>query len=482
MKSLIIFSASSTFRPFSVVASLALDVRDEGSETIVLNISDYSYVTQGLPPRWYANLVGHDVFPNALENFLFENQILYSRAKQPQSGASAPLPQHVEEQFEQAIDSDLTTYLRTDTPKIESWFYRYTRRKISETSRGVYWEVRNRLQSAHFDLVLIPNGRVPEQRLAWLAALDEKVKVEFYEIGRATEASYYRGGTQVHDRTNSQAEVFQATADLSDTEVDKVAAQWLSTRSHTGLAIHPFGEKWEARKQSGTDQIQPKFLKAVFFSSSVDEFASYGESWNVHSWKDQYHAFGAVMRILQKNNVKCILRIHPNLLNKSGDNVKREIKQLRELKKQFPDLTIVPPGDKTNSYDLLEQADFVIVGRSTLGLEGSCMGKPVWTTTAARYDDVADIRKLHHPEDVNESGLTRWKVNSMKAKRFVAYWVIQDHPFRVAEKRWSTWDSMRAPKPLRLGTLLLKNAVPHKIHLLRLGLSRWRNEKRIFPH
>jgi hypothetical protein len=38
--------------------------------------------------------------------------------------------------------------------------------------------------------------------------------------------------------------------------------------------------------------------RAVFFSSSVDEFASYGVAWKLDHWGNQYEAFDAIMSVL----------------------------------------------------------------------------------------------------------------------------------------------------------------------------------------
>lgn len=480
MKTLIIFSPSSTFRPLSVISSLASDLRKEGLNPTVLDVGDYSAVKQGLPPRWFARLLGHDVFPDMFSSLLAANDVGYTKLSRLKTRDRRHLPREVKEEFEDAIASDLATYLRTDAPNTKSLFFKVTRKKIVLASETLYWRMRDFLDQQSFGTVFIPNGRVPEQRLAWLAALDSGNQVEFYEIGRATEHAYYRGKTQVHDRINSQNEVLRTTSHLSEKEVNQLASQWLATRLGPGLDIHPYGKKWKQVSEAPVSKKSNR-LSAVFFSSSVDEFASYGDSWNSHSWIDQYQAFASIIRILEKKDIDLTLRVHPNLLNKASSYVRRENKRLWDLKEEFPQLKIIPPTSNTNSYDLLAAADYIFVGRSTLGLEGSCLGKSVWTTTAARYDEIADVRKIHHPEDLNEQALSPWTVDPSKANRFVAYWVIQDYPFRYGEDSWSTWDSMNAPYLLRLGNLLSKNSLFHKWHLLRLVVSKWRNGLRRYP-
>ncbi len=473
MRTLILYSSSSTFRPRSVIASLACDERKKGHKVTVLEIGEFSYVTQDLPPRWFARLMGHDVYVGALDAVLAKNQVEYLHLARPHH-TREPLPPHVVPELEDAVFSELVTYLRTDEPDVDSWFTRYTARKMREAATPLYAALSEFLTLHNFERAIVPNGRVPDQRLALLACKNSGVPVEYYEIGRARENSYYLGSTQVHDRDGTQREVHAKTAHLSDSEAAGLANEWLATRMGTGLSIHPYNKNWKPKGASSSEKTSER-SKAVFFSSSVDEFASYGGSWKKHLWSDQYDAFAEILTHLTRRSVDCVLRIHPNLQNKSRRYVAKELSRIREIKNQFPSLTVLGHMDSTNSYDLLEQADMVIIGRSTLGLEANASGKCVWTTTAARYDDVADVRNLLKSGDVTAESLEPWEVDPRGAQRFVAYWMIHDTPFSFDESMWCTWDSLKTPTRLRLGNLLIRNSLPHKIHLVMSELSKWNN-------
>jgi hypothetical protein len=474
MKTLILFSSASTFRPLSVIASLAADQKCAGHDVTVLDISGFSYVSQDLPPRWFARLCGQDVFPGALERVLATEGISL-RILSPRARA-ARLPDGVAEQFDEGVFSELVTYLRTDSPQMNRWFHRYTERKIRQRAAPLFDSLTALLRESDFERVILPNGRVAHLRLALMACTVSKVPVEYFEIGRALENSYYLGTQQIHDREGTQAEVTTVTAHLSDARVADIAHQWLTTRMTTGLAIHPYNTDWSEAADTPASNINEPL--AVFFTSSVDEFTSYGGSWQAHTWADQYEAFNAIVRLLHARGVRCVLRVHPNLRNKSREFVQRELRRVEEIAKQHPQLVVLFHTDPTSSYDLLKAADYVIVGRSTLGLEGSCLGKCVWTTTAARYDAIADVRPILRAEDATSEAFARWTANPLGAQRFVAYWVLQDHLFRFGENLWATWDSLRPPLPMRIGNLLLKNSWAHRFHLVRLEWVKMLNRAR----
>lgn len=474
MRILILYSRSNTLRPRSVIASLATDKKKEGHDVSVLDISAYSYVNQDLPPKWFARLFGEDVYPDSLNRILKDHQIPFIELNPCQ--VVRELPPEVSKEFDASVYSELVTYFRTNTPSSTNLFTRFTERKIREKSRSIYHSLGEFLERSQFDKVIVPNGRISTTRLSISACEDAGVAVEYFEIGRALENSYYSGEQQIHDREGTQSEVESVTSHLSPSQIRNTAKAWLSTRMTTGLAIHPYNTNWSDE----LDEIYARLPKplAVFFTSSVDEFTSYGGSWQTHEWADQYEAFSSIIDLLDNRGITCVLRIHPNLQNKSLDFVRRELDRVRDLMSAHPKLQVITHTDSTSSYDLLKIAEYVVVGRSTLGLEGSCLGKCVWTTTAARYDSIADIRQVLRPSDVTVAKFRKWKVNPFGAQRFVNYWVEQDSVFAFGEENWSTWDSLKPPRLMKIGNLLVKNSLWHKVHLVMLEITKAVNRHR----
>lgn len=472
MKTLVVFSRSSTQRPRSVGASLAQWLIDHGDEVTLLDVTDFSYANQDLPPRWFARLRGHDVYPGAFRRALDTMGARYLALRY--TGHQQPdLPAPVASELTDAVFSDLVTYLRSDDIDITRGHARRVSRVMTKKATELYFALTELLGGETFDQVYVPNGRVPEQRLALEACKSRSVPVLYYEIGRARPHAFYAGKTQVHDREATQAEIPEVLDGLSPDEIEKLATQWLEERTSAGSVLNVYSAGWHQ-----ADNTTPSSSsRAVFFSSSVDEFASYGAAWKLDQWDSQYQAFDAIMTVLQGQGVACTLRVHPNLTNKSPEYFGREVAEIHRLARQHPDLRVLWHNEPVNSYCLVAESEFIFVGRSTLGLESSLMGKCVWTTTAARYDTVADIRQVMSPHDVTEENLSLWSVDPSGAQRFVAYWAVQDHPFRWGEDSWSTWDSFRTPPGLRWGQLLIRNPLAHKMHVIRLELAKRRNER-----
>lgn len=468
MSSVIIYNSGSTQKPYSVAVTVAAEATKQDSEVTLLDIEKFTYIHQGLPPAWYARIFGHRVYRDSFRKYLGNLGVVYEQLPRPKKRAPEErLPEHMRSELDDAVASDLFTYVRTDRLDDDRWFAKFTARKMKQASSPLYVGLIDYLRAHKTSTIYIPNGRVAHQRLAILAAKEVGCGIKFYEIGRALPNSAYIGNCQIHDREATQIEARSLIKKKLEASNKKTAEEWLKNRMAPESSINPFSRVWE--NQSKTNESTKADItapEAVIFLSSTDEFSSYGAKWASQTWIDQFHAFSMILRILEQKGVSCTLRVHPNLINKGAKYVKRELEKVGELKSAFPSLRVVGHRDPVNSYELVKDSDYVFVGRSTLGLEANLLGKCVWTTTPARYDDIADVRKLHHPEDVNEDSLALWKANPSGAQAFVSYWVSQDFPFVVGDSEWCDWNLNNPPLSLRLGNVLLGNHLLHSLHLV----------------
>ncbi len=468
MTTVIIYNSGSTQKPFSVASTVAFEARKQDSDVTVLDVENFTYIHQGLPPAWYAKLFGHEVYPGAFQQYLRSIDVGYRILESPRSRRVKPeLTAEVAAELEDAIKSDLFTYFRTDRLEDHPILAPYTARKIRSLSGPLFWVLVNYFRSQKVDTVYVPNGRVAHQRLALLAAREAGCKLRFYEIGRAIPDSAYIGECQIHDREATQAEarIFAVGADKR--RMKQVAEEWLDRRTMSQSPINKFSQTWSSAVASPPIfEKQSHQSKAVFFTSSADEFSSYGSRWASQAWANAFEAFEAIASHLEKLDVEMTLRVHPNLVNKGSKYFRREMRHLRELQAGHPRLRIISHIEPVNSYSLVEESDFIFVGRSTLGLEASLLGKCVWTTTPARYDEVADVRKLHSIEAVTDRNLRLWTADPSGAQAFVAYWTSQDFPFVVGDSQWCTWSLLNPPLAMRLANVMRPAPVLHLAHLI----------------
>lgn len=458
-----------TAKSQSVVASLVADQRDSGATVELVDISRWTTISQALPPRLIVRLLGHDVYPSA---FATEMAALGVTVTQPQLLARAPSevrPEHRAE-VETAIESELLTYFRVDSlPGTRA--VKALRKQLRRAAVKSYWALDGLWSENPPDSVFIPNGRTSRQKAARKVAEHHGIPITLYENGRARPNSYYAGATQPHDRVASQAELPRVIKGMPHKQIEALAEGWLALRMSPTGGTNSFSGLWN----EGLSAQAGEKKTAVFFASSFDEFLAFGPMWTIDSWSHQFEAFDLVMSILEKSGIQLVLRLHPNLGTKSRRYFLREVNDMEQLATRHPGLKIYWHNDSVNSYDLVKSADYVIVERSTIGLEASIMGKPVWVTQASQWDLTADIRQVLRAPEITEDLMAPWAVDSYRAKQFAAYWMVQERPLRYSWESWSSWNPERAPLALKIALLGVKNPTRHKLQLIRLEWAKWRN-------
>ena len=467
----VIHYTGATAKSLSVVASVVADLRDAGKEVSVVDLYPTTTIRQGFPPAFLARIFGYTVKKHAFEAALRGLGADYYLL--PDTDKCPALPQDHAEPLRVAMESELLTYFRLDhiphTREAQT-----LRTSLESNAIRTYWSLQELWTNCRPDEVLVPNGRTSRQKTARLVAESLGIPVRLYENGRAQRNSYYLGSTQPHDRLASQAEVTSLTSTLSGDEIEQLATSWLESRMSGSEGTNSFSGAWDSLQQENKSNFQPT---AVFFASSFDEFLAFGPMWTIDEWPSQFHAFDMIMTILERRGIDLVLRLHPNLASKSRDYFLREVSEILELQRKHPSLTVHWHNSPVNSYQLVSDANYVIVERSTIGLEASLMGKPVWATQATQWDQVADVRQLLKPSDVSEESLEPWKSSPEGAKRFVAYWMIQEHPLRYRASDWASWDPDNAPAAMKALQLALPNSWRHKARLISLEWSKLRNSR-----
>ncbi|MCF4102671.1 hypothetical protein L1I30_13420 [Gillisia sp. M10.2A] len=113
----------------------------------------------------------------------------------------------------------------------------------------------------------------------------------------------------------------------------------------------------------------------VLFNSSDDEFAAMGEEFQNPFFKNQNEGLDYLVHLVgsKLQGYNLIIRMHPNL---SGVTHKF-VEQIKELHQLYPNIYVVPPESKIDTYALMDTADKVISFGSTTGLEANYRNIPV---------------------------------------------------------------------------------------------------------
>jgi len=289
----------------------------------------------------------------------------------------------------------------------------YLNKRLTSQSQKIFSLTTELIREFSASKVFVTNGRFAAEHATYLAARHENAKPFFFEVD-ASRRTNYLTEYRIQDRIKRQGHALEATSMLQDSEIQPHSNDVLAKNKRVNI----YGSLWEESKDAWKG---PRDSLALFATSSQDEMVSLDLDWNEASWGSQYKAFLAIWGKLKLRNLTPVLRIHPNLLNKSPSVAHREIKEIRRFKSENPEFYIVWPASPVSTYDLISYSDVVVVENSTIGLEASAQGVPVICTNSCAYDIIADVVTVHGPEDLDKIYNMSKTSDPRGAQRYIAF-------------------------------------------------------------
>ena len=249
--------------------------------------------------------------------------------------------------------------------------------------------------------VLTYNGRFNEFRPVFETALKNKVDVELLEVVRITDHRFFKVSF-----TNALPHAVKQNLWLVDkcwnnpelsAEQKITLAKSFFERRRTGQVA---GDKvYTKNMKSGLlpENWNPEKRNIVIFNSSEDEFVAVGGEYvSLNLFKNQLEGLNAIFEKFKDDTEHHFyLRIHPNLTH-----IKFKYHtDLHKFQNKYPNVSIISGDSNINSYDLMDNAEKVIVFGSTMGIESAYWNKPVILLSCALY---YYANFMYIPKDENE--------------------------------------------------------------------------------
>lgn len=216
--------------------------------------------------------------------------------------------------------------------------------------------------------------------------------------------------TLFHERSDSMFKYFLNSRPVHDMQAwrDDAIKSWKSSKIKERIK-YKIGKKWFENRQNNkfTDGLDhrrfqvkgkiPKFLKqkriVTFFSHSDEEYA-YCQELKHPIFKNQRESILWFIKYFKKEkDTIFILRIHPNLLNKS----KTDINWWHNLKKNYnyKNFYIIPSNSDIDSYALIKSSNLTITFcSSSIALESTFLSRPSIVVGDSQY---RSTNSAHHP-------------------------------------------------------------------------------------
>lgn len=348
----------------------------------------------------------------------------------------------ISESLNNAAENSLKSFLRNDAPR-KNWIFNLFKRESVSRGEKLYLEAKSIMSSIPFDLAIIPNGRFVHEMALKFAADNLQIKTLSFELG-SSENSYVISNYSPHSRLALQEDYLSQCLTINASIIDRVLS-WLGGRE-VGVENNVFSKFWT----QGSEQNFTGNFDNVFFTSSSDEIGALGKEWKRDNWEDQYDAFDSILTFLKEiePSGRSVLRVHPNLGNKSLGMFNRETKRIEWLAKKHSELSVVWHNDSVNSYNLIRSSRRVFVSLSSIGVEATLLERPVWVTSASHYDEVIGVRKIFSEKQLTKAHLKEFSADFKHAVLFT-WFMLERQKLVPFSLRISSSKSARALSLLR---------------------------------
>lgn len=390
-----------------VILSVIKDLRNCGHPTVLVDVTKFTYpITQ-----------------RKVEDLLALGGLAGEIGVSRLSSSSDDMNQEEFMPFlENSVDSELLTKYRGRVPtwaqpmvKMEKDYLikiglDLLRRLAQLNSRDAVW--------------ILPNGRFSHQRALSLASKIYAQHTFFYEQSKLPNRYFFRPYSP-HDRRSLETDFRRFSVGelmMQRGSVEELLENWRNPSS----GVNRFNRRFDSSSSNAELALRKRRL-AVFFTSSKDEFEALGGDWGFFGWHDQYHAFQGLGKMLIDLGFDVAVRIHPNLATKSSDDIRLDIDGARALSNVTGGV-VFGPYSPVDSYRLLEDAELVIVARSTIGLEALALGKRVIHVADALYGFLPELRKFgseNTREDLDKV-LNSPQPSSESAIQYLAFLFLRD--------------------------------------------------------
>jgi hypothetical protein len=178
---------------------------------------------------------------------------------------------------------------------------------------------------------------------------------------------------------------------------------------------HQLPKNWDSKKKN-----------IVFFTSSEDEFISIGGTYDKLRFSGQTDIILKICKLFNNHldsSYQLWIRTHPNLQEVKWEHNKI----LNSIENKYKNIHFVPAESKISTYQLMENAEKVIVFYSSIAVESVYANKPCILLGRTFYENLGfcyipknfdELKKLIFSKDLKSKkniNLYKWIIFSMKA-------------------------------------------------------------------
>lgn len=240
------------------------------------------------------------------------------------------------------------------------------------------------LEETQPDTIIVPNGTIQEMGAVYRVAKFAGVPVSNYEFSDQKDCIWLAQNEEIM-RQNTKA-LWATRKDKPLTDEQRTRIESLYRARVQGDLFENFVRQWQSSKRKGSEELRqslslddrPIILLATNVLGDSLTLGRQVFSKTMAEWIER-----SVEYFANRKDVQLVIRIHPGELLTHGPSM---VDVVNRVLPQIPEhIHLIAPGEKVNTYDLIEMADLGLVYTTTTGMEMAMSGVPVVVSGVTHY-------------------------------------------------------------------------------------------------
>lgn len=167
--------------------------------------------------------------------------------------------------------------------------------------------------------------------------------------------------------------------------------------------------------------------KVLVLPSSKNEFAGH-EEWK-SGWEDNTQALDDLFEAFSIRPEQVVVRCHPNWAESIGQAVGDRSLALYRNWTQMRGIYCISSEQKESTYDLIQQADIVVMNGGSSAVEAGACGKQVICLGPSTYQEAGFVRVFHNRDELSRPGALDPLNVDMVIRKTLRYLYLRSHRF-----------------------------------------------------
>lgn len=325
----------------------------------------------------------------------------------------------------------LTKFRDADLSKVKNQI-----RKLLRSYLEVYSATSMFIEKHEIEKVHLYNGRFIHERAVWDCIKANNLEISLFEVMRNR---YLQRSNGFHDRTENQRIIrshWEQSGQSLEEKIKIGSEYFVELRGNSNPFI-----------KIKTVQLKLDKPYFVFFTNSDDEAVGFWEVWE-EKLGNQIECVTKLQDYFEsQNEYALVIRIHPNLLNKSQNAIKAW-EHIVSRKNSI----VIGPGDAISSYEILDNSQGSISFGTTLSIEAAYARIPSLVLADCAYDELGAVDKLSDWNQVynwienvktfSNSQLELRRINSCLRGYYLSTYGLNFQNTVLSHREWGSWDAI----------------------------------------